>query len=155
MRTYKYNKTRFVIGIMLIGLICLCSAIILIFTTSSYYTRFGMSGMIVCFGIYIITSMIHDYKSSTKVNDISILISSYGKKYEISYKEIISIKYLGIRHIAFCDALVIECSNGQKIGVDFVFENYFELWNLIIENAQKNNPNVKIHDSIKKRMNRQ
>ena len=56
MKSYNYNKTKFIIGIILIGAILLCSAIILIFTTSSYYTRFGMSGMVVFFGIYIITS---------------------------------------------------------------------------------------------------
>ena len=96
--------------------------------------------------------MANDYKFSTEVNDSYVLISSYGHKHKIHYKDIISIKHMGIRHIAFCDALVIECSNGQKIGVDFVFENYLELWDLIIENAQKNNPNVEIHDSIRKRM---
>lgn len=152
MKSYNYNKTKFIIGIILISNILLCSAIILIFTTSSYYTRFGMSGMIICFGIYIITSMVHDYKFSTRVNDSFILISSYGNKHEIYYKDIISIKHIGIRHIVFCDSLVIECNNGQKIGVDFVFDNYLELWNLIIDNAQKNNPKIEIHDSIRKRM---
>lgn len=152
MKKYNYNKTKFIVGIILIGVILLCSALILMFTTSSYYTRFGMSGMIFCFGIYIITSMANDYKFSTEVNDSYVLISSYGNKHKIHYKDIISIKHMGIRHIAFCDALVIECSNGQKIGVDFVFENYLELWDLIIENAQKNNPNVEIHDSIRKRI---
>ena len=155
MKSYKYNKTKFIVGIILIGTILLCSAIILIFTTSSYYTRFGMSGMIFCFGIYIITSMVNDYKFSTEVNDSYVLISSYGNKHKIHYKDIVTIKHIGIRHIAFCDSLVIECSNGKKVGVDFVFDNYLELWSLIINNSQKTNPNVKIHNSIKKRMNRE
>ena len=155
MKSYKYNKTKFIVGIILIGTILLCSAIILIFTTSSYYTRFGMSGMIFCFGIYIITSMVNDYKFSTEVNDSYVLISSYGNKHKIHYKDFVTIKHIGIRHIAFCDSLVIECSNGKKLGVDFVFDNYLELWSLIINNSQKTNPNVKIHNSIKKRMNRE
>lgn len=152
MKSYNYSKTKFIIGITLIGIILLCSAMVLVFTTSSYYTRFGMSGMIICFGVYIIVSMIRDYKTPTMVNDSYFLISFYGKKHQIYYKDIVSIKHIGINGLAFCDALVIECSNGQKIGVDFVFEKYLELWDLIIDNAQKNNPNVEIHDSIRKRM---
>lgn len=152
MKSYNYNKTKFIFGIIIICTILLCAALILMFTTSSYYTRFGMSGMIICFGIYIVVSMICDYKFPAQANDNYILISSYGNKHEIYYKDIISIKHVGIRNLAFCDALVIECTDGKKIGVDFVFDNYLELWNSIIDNALKINPNIEIHDSIKKRM---
>ena len=62
---------------------------------------------------------------------------------------------MGVRQFIFWDSLTIVCKDGQKIGVESAYENYFELWSSIIDNAQKNNPNVEIHNSIKKRMNRQ
>ena len=127
----------------------------LIYEMNSYFTRCGMTGFLIYFGFYVIHLMIKDYKCPLTLDENYIEISTYGTRHKINYCQISTIKHMGISHFIVWDSLAIVCKDGQKIGVESAYENYLELWNLIIENAQKNNPNVEIHDSIKKRMNRQ
>ena len=127
----------------------------LIYDMNSYFTRFGMTGFLVLFGIYIIRLMIKDYKCPLTLGENYIELSTYGVRHKINYSQFSTIKHMGVRQFIFWDSLTIVCKDGQKIGVESAYENYFELWSSIIDNAQKNNPNVEIHNSIKKRMNRQ
>lgn len=106
--------------------------------------------------IKIIEGIYQDYKFPAKANDSYFLISFRGKIYEIYYKDIVSIRrYTHVRHLSGADGLLIKCSNGMKVGIDVAYDNYLEFWSLVIDNAQKENPNVEIHKNVKKRINRE
>ena len=155
MKTYNYSKKRLVFNIIVCVLMFGLASGYLIYDMNSYFTRFGMTGFLVLFGIYMIRLMIKDYKCPLTLGENYIELSTYGVRHKINYSQFLTIKHMGIRQFIFWDSLTIVCKDGQKIGVESAYENYFELWSSIIDNAQKNNPNVEIHNSIKKRMNRQ
>ncbi len=155
MKTYNYGKKRLVFNIIVCVLMFGLASGYLIYDMNSYFTRFGMTGFLVLFGIYVIRLMIKDYKCPLTLGENYIELSTYGVRHKINYSQISTIKHMGLSHFIFWDSLTIVCENGQRIGVESAYENYFEIWNLIIDNAQKSNPNLEVHDSIIKRMNRQ
>ena len=151
MKIYNYSKKRLTFDII---------AYVLIITISSLYFKHNMNSdfahycviSLVSFGIYITLVMIKDYEFPLVLNVNYIELSVYGRYHKIDYNLIASIRHSGFSHYIFWDRLIIVCKDGKKICVESVYENYLELWNSIIEYAQKTNPNIEIHDSIKKRM---
>lgn len=152
MKKYNYSKKKFITGISIIILILLSASAYLICIMNSYYTRFGISGMILCFGIYIVLSLLRDYHTPIKIYADYFTISVYGKIYPIYFNNVLSIKHFGVSGLPFADSLIITQKNGKKIGIDFVFEDYLELWTIIIERSTQSNSHIIIKDSVKKRM---
>lgn len=152
MKSYNYSKKRLIFNIIACVLMFGIVAWYLICDMNSYFTRFGMTGFLISFGFYVIHLMIKDYKCPLTLDENCIELSTYGVRHKINYNQIVTIKHAGLPHFIFWDSLVIVCKDGQRIGVESAYENYLDIWDLIIENAQKNNPNVEIHDSIRKRM---
>lgn len=152
MKKYTYRKNRLIVNIITCVLMFGIASWYLIYYMNSYFTRFGMTGFLILFGFYVLDLMIKDYKYPLILGKNCIELSTYGVKRKINYSQIATIKHMGFSHFIFWDSLTIICKDGQKIGVESVYENYFELWNSIIDNAKKINPKVEIHDSIRKRM---
>lgn len=152
MKTYTYSKKRLIINVITCVLMFGFASWYLIYDMNSYFTRFGMTGFLISFGFYVIYLMIKDYKCPLTLDENYIELSTYGVRHKINYSQIATIKHMGHSRFIFWDSLTIICKDGQKIGVESAYKNYFELWNSIIDNAQKVNPNIEIHDSIRKRM---
>ena len=152
MKTYTYSKKRLIINVITCVLMFGFASWYLIYDMNSYFTRFGMTGFLISFGFYVIYLMIKDYKCPLILGENFIELSTYGVRHKINYSQIVTIKHAGLSRFIFWDSLGIICKDGKGIGIESVYENYLELWDSIIENAQKNNPNIEIHDSIRKRM---
>ena len=152
MKSYNYSKKRLIFNIITCILMFGSVSWYLICDMNSYFTRFGMTGFIISFGFYIIHLMIKDYKCPLTLGEDYIELSTYGVRRKINYSQIATIKHTGLSHFIFWDSLGIICKDGTGIGIESTYENYLELWASIIENAQKINPNIEIHDSIRKRI---
>lgn len=151
---YTYSKKRLILNIVTYVLMIGIVSLYLIYDMNSYFTRFGMTGFLILFGFYVIQLMVKDYKYPLKLSEKCIELSTHGVRHRINYSQIATIKHTGLSHFVFWDSLTIICKDGQKIGIESAYEDYFELWNSIINNAQKINPNIEIHESIRKRINR-
>ncbi|MEG2081280.1 MAG: hypothetical protein RRZ68_06950, partial [Oscillospiraceae bacterium] len=81
-----------------------------------------------------------------------LIVTSQGTKYETTFNSIISIDYNGIPHSIIADCLILTFNSCGKITIDSSYEDYFELWSLLIEYSEQENSRVIIRDAVKKRM---
>ncbi len=156
MKIFYQNKRKLIINVTCTILFILFGVLFLKFKTKSPGSRY--IGPITLFSILtrLIRGTYKDYKFLAKANDNYFLISYLGTKYEIYYEDIVSIRFnTFIRHFSGADALSIKCSNGIRTGIDVAYDNYLEFWLLVIDNAQKKNPNVEIHKNVQKRIKRE
>lgn len=149
---FKHIKMPIIINIAIILPVVIVASVYLALTTHSYFVKYGMSGMIISIGVYTIWFLIKDYKSNLSIDNNKLIVTSQGTKYETTFNSIISIDYNGIPHSIIADCLILTFNSYGKITIDSSYEDYFELWSLLIEYSEQENSRVIIRDAVKKRM---
>lgn len=154
MQIYKQGKCFFYANTVIIITIIIVSAFICINYISSFLGKYLLVILIAGVGIFMISLLRKDYKSTLILNDEKVIITSRGRKYDIYYYEIVSIQYQGVAHSLLADCLVLNCGQVGKIYIDAAYEEYMDLWRKIITNTQAKKPNIVVDDSVIKRLNK-
>lgn len=152
MLEYHHKMKNFFLNVVYIVIILSISIYLIIKFTHSYWSQVGMPIFMCWFMFKVVFNIYNDYKTDLKISNDKLIISTQGEIHDISFNTVMSIQHRGIAHSIIAEGLVLNCGLQGKILVDSSYENYLELWSKIILYSEQANPRLVMHDSVRKRM---
>ena len=104
---------------------------------------------------FSIPILIYQIKETICIDD---RITFFRNKQQISvqFNNIKKISYKSIFGLHFTETIIIHTNdnNYKNLFIDSTFQNYFEIWELLIRKTKEQNIDVKIDEQIEKCMNK-